>query len=209
MITNINFPEGTVFKLNRGSFLDQFSKDYDLKLANYTPTFSGSYLYSAKTFTQLKDYYYAFQNSRVYYRHIPEDATSVERCFERGNIGYDYTFNNTDVLSLTYFASYANYINRFFTLTAGKVSLNYSFEYASRLRFLTLNVDTSDQSYMQINPPNTLCALLGTVSVKSMGNISQSNLTGYSQMNYLREVILRDLGTNKNQTSVSFAYWPV
>ena len=208
MITNINFPEGTVVKLNRGSFLDQFPSNMTIPLGSWPRIYENSEIYSARFISSIKNYYWAFKGSTIYFRHIPEDVNSIDCCFNEGYVGYDYTFNNTDVLRFESFAESAKYINKFVTITAGKAYFNYSFRYTNGLQFLTLNVDTSDQTSMRIYAPTSLQALLGTVSLKSMGNISQYEITGYSQMNYLSEVILRDLGTNKNQTSVSFTYWP-
>lgn len=209
MITNINFPEGTVVKLNRGSFLDQFPSNMTIPLESWPRLYESADIYSGRFFTSVKNYYWAFKNSRIYFRYIPADAISIERCFNEGYVGYDYTFNNTNVLRFESFASSAKDIVKFLTITAGKAYFNYAFEYAPGLRFLTLNVDTSDQTSMRIYAPNSLRALLGTVSLKSMENISQYEITGYNQMNNLREVVLRDLGTKSSQTSVSFAYWPV
>lgn len=206
MITNINFPEGTKVTYQVGSRWDQFSSGVSINIPSpnvYGGAYTGSQLGSARELDITHSCYCYY--SRCVYRPIKtEDSYNM---FYNGRCYYDLIFDKETAITIQGICSGAT------TKGVLRISGNFSniqdaLYSANKTRVLYLDVDTSALVSARFRSllNYTIVTVFGGVSVKSLTNITYSELTGYSRSK-IRQITVLDIGYNTSQTSVNFSYW--
>lgn len=207
MIQNIQFPEGTVVKYQRGSILDQFSPGINL---NYNPVYGGgtyefSQLYSAREYTGNLDY--CFKYSNCYFK-ITETPSSIKNTFEQGLYYFDIVFDkNTRITNADAFLSNSD-TKSFMSVSANISGSVTNFMSYTPVKYLDWDIDTSSWSSTYIFG-HQLVAMNGYFSMASYNNVSYYALTGFTKAANLRKFTIKDLGTKSSFTTGDFTYWDI
>lgn len=207
MIQNINFPEGTKVTYQRGSFFDQFSSDIDINtvaLIRDNAMYLDSTLYSARDLTGLK-LEYGFYDSNCIYK--ATKAGSYNNTFGSAKYLYDFVVDKTTIS--TFASTFSGAQTPYFMYFSASCSTFTSVFSSTPLKYLTLDVDTSNVTSLSGILPGSVKAVYGPLSIKKLGNIRYSDFTGYSRNTNLRVITLTDMGTNASQTTVDCSYWDV
>ena len=204
MIQNIQFPEGTVVKYQKGSFYDQFNANIDIGdpgLPNQG-AYAYSQLYSARVLDMTHKGYCS--NSKCHYK-VPK-TMNLASAFYYGVYYYDIVFDKST--SVTMYQTLSNAQTKYIMTVSGNFWDIRYFAQSTPIKFLHWDVDTSELIAANLTDcfNYNLVALYGVFSIKSAGNISQYGLTGYSKAN-IRQFTVADIGYSKSQTSVNFSYW--
>lgn len=204
MIQNIQFPEGTVVKYQKGSFYDQFNANINIGDPGFTSqgAYAYSQLYSARVLDMSHSGYCYY--AKCYYK-VPR-TMDLPSAFWYGVYYYDIIFDKETKVNM--YQTLANAQTKYIMTVSGNFSDIHYFAQSTPIKFLHWDVDTSELVSTKLTDcfNFTLVALYGIFSVKSATNISQYALTGYSRSN-VRQFTVADIGYNRSQTSVNFSYW--
>lgn len=207
MIQNIQFPEGTVVKYQRGSILDQFDTGINIP---FNTTYGGgayefSQLYSAREYTG--DFGYCFRYSNCYFK-IINTPSSIPNTFEQGSYYFDIAFDkNINITKAIAFLNTAD-TNSFMSISANITGNVTNFMNATPVKYLDWDVDTSTWSSTYIFG-NQLVAMNGYFSMASYNNVSYYSITGFTKAANLRKFTIKDLGTKSSFTTGDFTYWDI
>lgn len=210
MIQNIQFPEGTQVVYQKGSAYDQFDKSVkiDPSTASNSTLVDGIYTYSqlssAKEFVDMP-MDYCFYYSDCVFR--INKTTYLYHTFDSGIYMYDLIFDKNITVSLD--SSFSNAtVPTFFSISANATNINNLFYgYSSSVAtYINWDIDTSNIKTISNVFNQYTKAVYGNFSIKSLGNVSYSTITGYGSSS-LRQITITDIGTNQSQTSVDCSYW--
>ena len=211
MIQNIQFPEGTVVRYQRGGSYDQFDKNINIK-TNLTSSFAisnGLYiysnLYSAKEFINMQ-MDYCFYGANCIFR--VKDTKSLFHTFENGEYMYDLIFDKNIPVNLSKAFNGAT-TSSFFTISANASNIDTILGGSSSnsAKYINWDIDTSELTSMSNPFSRYVIALFGLFSIKKLGNVNYYTISGYSKSDSLRQITLADVGTNPSQTTVDCSYW--
>lgn len=135
MIQNIQFPEGTVVKYQRGSILDQFSPEININ--HYQMSGVGAYefsqLYSAREYSG--EFNYCFKRSNCYFK-ITNTPSSISDTFEQGLYYFDIVFDKNIKITKADSFLYSADTKRFMRISANISGDVYNFMTYSKVKYL-------------------------------------------------------------------------
>lgn len=202
MIQNIQFPEGTNIKYQRGSYYDQYYKDISI---SFTPVdgegvYQNSVLFSARELNL--PYQYCFKSAKCIYKLT--NPNNLTYTFYTGNCYYDVILDKSSAIICDNAFSNAN-TNAFMTISLNVSGSPQNFMSYTDVKYLTWDIDTSlwNSNYVF---GDSLIALYGNFSMKNYTNVTYYSLTGFTKAK-IRQFTITDLGTKSNFTSADFSYW--